>query len=176
MKELEINNTVYQVKFDYNFYNRLIEDSNKPRNKKQQGADATQTDGFDQLIMSLVDQDPDAIITAYRAGIVGKKRPTRADVAEALAEAGVWDSKDPYGDLYKELQTVGFLRLKVQHLLTLLKEQITTAEMASDAMQEAYGHSKKDEDKDQIEQTKNDIILARKSYELAKKFLDRLAK
>lgn len=176
MKEIEINNTVYQVKFDYNFYNRLIEQTNKSTNKQQQDGSAVQTDGFNQLIMSLVDQDPDAIVTAYRAGIVGKKRPTRADVAEALAEAGIWDSKDPYGDLYKELQSVGFLRLKVQHLLNLLKEQITTAEMASDAMQEAYGKSKKKDDKDTVEQAQNDIILARKAYELAKKFLDQLGK
>lgn len=179
MKQLEINDHEYEVKFDYNFYNRLLEEAdakskNNAKNKDNGGA--INTDGFNQLILQLIDRDPQAIVDAYRAAIVGKKRPTRRDIEAALAKSGVWDAKDPFGDLYKELKTDGFLRLKIQHLLHSMKEDITTSKIASEAVLESVGKSKKKEDQNAIQEAKNNVIIARKTYEMMKDFLDRLEK
>lgn len=179
MKQLTINDKEYTVKFDYNFYNRLLEDAqarakNKERDKAQDNAN--QTDGFNQLILQLIDQDPEAIVRAYRDAIVGKKRPTRSDIEQALADAGVWESKDPYGDLYKELKQDGFLRLKIQHLQRLMKEDIKTSEVALEATSESNKGKKDKQSQDEIQQAKNQVILSRKSYEMFNDFLSHLEK
>lgn len=179
MKHLEINGNEYEVKFDYNFYNRLLEEADaKPKNnaKNQGNGQAINTDGFNQLILQLIDHDPQAIVDAYRAAIVGKKRPTRHDIEAALAKDGVWDAKDPFGDLYKELKTDGFLRLKIQHLLHSMQEDITTSKIALEAVSESVGKSKKKDDQDSIQEAKNNVIVAQKTYEMMKDFLDHLEK
>ena len=171
MRELEIHGKAVEIKFNYNFYSRLMEEAQSKQNKK----DSSQTvDGFNQLIEGLVDQDPGAIVTAYRAAVVGKTRPTRADVEQALDEAGIWDTENPFNDLYKELQSVGFLRLKVQHLLQLLQEEVVTAKTALEAMQETANKSK--ESKEEVKQARNGVVLAQKTYEMAKNFIDNLSK
>lgn len=176
MKQLTINGSEYEVKFDYNFYNRILESAKSKNNEKQKGDGGNQTDGFNQLITQLVDRDPQAIVDAYHAAIVGKKRPTRRDVENALAEVGVWDAKDPFGDLYKELKTDGFLRLKIQHLIHLIHEDVVTAKTASEAVSESVGDSKKKDDLQQIKEAQNGVILAKKTYEMMKRFLDQLGK
>lgn len=166
MQSLTIDGHEYETKLDYNFYNRLIE---KAKNKNNATAD-----GFSQLIAGLVDQDPDAIITFYQAAVVGKKRPTRADVEKTLAEMGVWDEKDPYGTVYKEIQNVGFLKLKINHLLHTLHEDITTSKAALEVVEETNDNSK--EGKKNLAEAQNGVALAKKQYELTKKFLEQLGK
>lgn len=166
MKSLTINGEEVQVKLDYNFYNRLIEHT---KNK-----DKSEVDGFNKLIAGLVDQDPDAIITFYQSAVVGKKRPTRADVEKALTNAGVWDEEDPFGEVYKELQGVGFLKLKINHLLHTIKEDIQTSKAALEVTEEANDNSK--DSKAEVKEAKNTVALAKKRYELTKKFLEQLGK
>lgn len=166
MKSLKINGEEVQIKLDYNFYNRLIE---RTKNK-----DKSEVDGFNQLIAGLVDQDPDAIITFYQSAVVGKKRPTRADVEKALTNAGVWDEEDPFGEVYKELQGVGFLKLKINHLLHTIKEDIQTSKAALEVTEEANDNSK--DSKAEIKEAKNTVALAKKRYELTKMFLEQLGK
>lgn len=179
MKRLEINDHEYEVKFDYNFYNRLLEEADAKSKNNEQNKDndgAINTDGFNQLLLKLIDRDPQAIVDAYRAAIVGKKRPTRHDIEAALSANGVWNAKDPFGDLYKELKNDGFLRLKIQHLLHSMHEDITTSKIALDALLESVGKSKKKEDQQAIQEGKNNVIIARKTYEMMKDFLDHLEK
>ena len=166
MQSLTINGHEYETKLDYNFYNRLIE---KTKNK-----DTAQADGFSQLVAGLVDQDPDAIITFYQSAVVGSKRPTRSVIEQALAEMGVWDEKDPYGNVYKEIQNVGFLKLKINHLLHTLHENITTSKAALEVMEESNDNSK--ESKKSLQEARNGVALAKKQYDLTKKFLEQLGK
>lgn len=166
MNQLVFDNKEYPIKFDYNFYDRLIEHDSKK--------DDDSVDSFNRLIAGLVANDPDAIILAYQKAIVGKNRLTKGQVAKALDELGVWDSEDPFGDVYKEIRSAGFLKLKIKALLHSLKEDITTAKAALEVIEETSDKSK-DAKKD-LKDAQSSVAVAKKQYELTKKFLEQLAK
>lgn len=170
MNQLTINGKEYQIKFDYYFYDRLMQKFNKGKKK-----DDDQIDGFNRLIEGLVAEDPEAVIMAYQEAVVGKDRPTKGQIEQALDEVGVWDSDNPYGDVFKEFQSAGFLKQKIKALLHMLKEDETISLSALSVTKETADKKTKD-GKEQIKEAENRVALSKEQYNLTKKFLDQLAK
>lgn len=169
MNTLSIDGKDYTVKFDYYFYDRLINKFAKGKDKDSNN----QIDGFSRLIEGLVAEDPDAVVLAYQEAIVGKTRPSKGQVAQALDDAGIWESKDPFGDVYKEIRSAGFLKLKIRALVHLLKNDAETAEAALEVMKETSDNSK--DGKQAVKEAENQVALSKKQVELTKKFLEQLA-
>lgn len=111
---LKINGKDYDVKFNMQFANRLIEDYAVKNNDGQ-----ITLDGFSHLINDLVDCQPEAITNAYRYAldVPAKQLPSLNDVAQGLEEAGIFKNPDIFSDLFKELKDNGFLMLKLKAYL-----------------------------------------------------------
>lgn len=165
MNELEINGKTYQVKFNHRFYNRIVEEFAK----KHKDSD---TDGFNNLIAGLISQDPDAVVRAYRGACQSKSLPSMDAVGDALEDAGLFDSDKVFDDTYKAIKDNGFLEMKIQHLLKLLKDNWKNSEIALKVVKENTG---KREQKD-LQQAETDVQINKQAYELAKKQLQELDK
>lgn len=165
MNELEINGKTYQVKFNHRFYNRIVEEFAK----KHKDSD---TDGFNNLIAGLISEDPDAVVRAYRCACQSKTLPSMDAVGDALEDAGLFESNDIFGETYKAIKDNGFLAMKIQHLLKLLKDNWKNSEIALKVVKENTG---KREQKD-LQQAETDVQINKQAYELAKKQLQELDK
>lgn len=168
MDYLKINGKDCEIKFNHRFYDRVVTDYAK----KHKDSDV---DGFNNLIGGLISKDPDAVVRAYRCAIVGKDHPTANDVADALDEAGVFDDKNIYSKVFKEIKSSGFLAGKINHLLVSLKNVWRDSEIA---LEEALKQSdKNDKDySDMIRGAKTEVALNKRGYELAKKKIQELSK
>lgn len=166
MDSLSINGNLLPVKFNYTFYNRVLD---------HYAPDQKDTDGFNLLIAGLIAEDPSAIVKAYRFAIQQKSLPAAKDVEEALDAAGVWDSEDPFSDLYQQLRAVGFLRLKIQALLKSLKDTYTNSKTALGVVSGSFNPKSKD-DREAKRQAEVEVKLSKASYEMAKKQLTELGK
>lgn len=116
---LDINSQTYETKFNYKFYQRLMDNYSDDNN-----------DGFSRLIKQLVDRDPDALVNGYRYAIDAKNLPSADAVADALGAKGIWDQEDPYGDLYKVLKQDGFFRHRLRLLLSSIEEDANNGKKA----------------------------------------------
>lgn len=166
MDSLSINGDLLPVKFNYTFYNRVL-DHYDPSQKD--------ADGFNLLISGLIAEDPSAIVKAYRFAIQQKSIPAAKDVEEALNAAGVWDTEDPFGDLYQQLRSVGFLRLKIRALLKSLKDTYTNSKAALDVVSDSFNQKSK-KDREAKRQAEVEVKLNKAAYEMAKKQLAVLGK
>lgn len=168
MDYLKINGKDCEIKFNHRFYDRVVTDYAK----KHKDSDV---DGFNNLIAGLISEDPDAVVRAYRCAIVGKDHPTANDVADALDEAGVFDDKNIYSKVFKEIKSSGFLAGKINHLLKLMQN---TCEDTEAALQVFIEHSdKKDKDyQKNLQKAKLEVAARKKNYALTKKQVAELGK
>lgn len=166
MDSLSINGDLLPVKFNYTFYNRVL-DHYDPSQKD--------ADGFNLLISGLIAEDPSAIVKAYRFAIQQKSIPAAKDVEEALNTAGIWDTEDPFSDLYQQLRSVGFLRLKIRALLKSLKDTYTNSKAALDVVSGSLNPKSKN-DRETKRQAEVEVELNKAAYEMAKKQLTALGK
>lgn len=113
---LEINGQTYETKFNYKFYQRLVDDFGNDK-----------IDGFSRLINLLVDKNPVSLVKGYRYALDSKDLPSEDKVADALDTKGIWDQEDPYGDFYKRLKADGFLRHRLQLLLHSANKDVNSA-------------------------------------------------
>lgn len=165
MNELEINGKTCQVKFNHRFYNRIVEEFAK--NHKD-----SDTDGFNNLIAGLISQDPDAVVRAYRCACQSKSLPSMDAVGDALEDTGLFDSDKVFSETYQSIKDNGFLAMKIQHLLKLLKDNWKNSEIALKVVKENTG---KREQKN-LQQAETDVQINKQAYELAKKQLQELDK
>lgn len=168
MNQLQIGNTTYDIKFNHRFYDNIITDFAKKHKNSN-------SNGFNNLIQGLIDEDPDAIITAYRAAIEDKHKPTVSEVSAALDDAGVFDDKDAYSKVFKEIKSSGFLAGKIRHLLKLMYNDWKNSEEGLKVVMENSDKSDKDY-KNDVRQAKMETAIAKKAYELMKKILEELGK
>lgn len=166
MDSLSINGNLLPVKFNYTFYGRVLD---------HYATDDKDADGFNLLISDLIAEDPSAIVKAYRFAIQQKSLPAAKDVEEALDAAGMWDSEDPYSDLYQQLYSVGFFRLKIQALLKSLKDTYTNSKKALEVLGDSFNPKSK-KDQEAKKQAEVEVKLSKASYEMAKKQLADLGK
>lgn len=169
MNSLEINDKTYEIKFNYTFYGRVLD--HFVDGKDKDGDD--EVDGFNALLGALIEKDPNAIVKAYRFACVGKSLPALSDVASALDKAGIWDSEDPFGDLYKELKSVGFLALQIKRYLNSMKQDWKTSEII---LSVAKDQAKTKEEKETVRQSEVETAGAKARYEYVKKLLEDLGK
>lgn len=165
MDSLSINGNLLPVKFNYTFYSRVLDHYAK---------DDKDADGFNLLISDLIAEDPSAIVKAYRFAVQQKSLPSAKDVEESLNTAGVWDSEDPFSDLYQQLRSVGFLRLKIQALLKSLKDTYTNSKKALEVLSDTFNPKSKD-DRDRKREAETEVKLAKAGYELTKENLVKLS-
>lgn len=165
MDELTINGKTYQIKFNHRFYDRIVDEFAK----KHKDDDV---DGFNNLIAGLVSEDPDAVIKAYRCACQSNSLPSIDAVGDALDDEGVFDNDQVFSDVYKEIKASGFLAMKINHLLVLLKNIWKNSEIA---LKVVKGKATKDEQKD-VRVAETEVETNKQAYELAKKQLDELAK
>lgn len=165
MDELTINGKTYQIKFNHRFYDRIVSEYAK----KHKDADV---DGFNNLIAGLISEDPDAVIKAYRCACQSNSLPSIDAVGDALDDEGVFDNDQVFSDVYKEIKASGFLAMKINHLLVLLKNIWKNSEIALKVIKDK---ASKDEQKD-IRAAETEVETNKQAYELAKKQLDELAK
>ncbi len=165
MDELKINGKDYEVKFNHRFYNRIVEEFAK-ENKD------SDTDGFNNLIAGLISEDPDAVVRAYRCACQSKTLPSMDAVGDALEDAGLFESNDIFGETYKAIKDNGFLTMKIQHLLKLLKDNWKNSEIALKVVKEKTGKR----DQKNLQQAETDVEINKQAYELAKKQLQELGK
>lgn len=164
MNELEINGKTYRIKFNHRFYERIVEDYAK----KHKDSDV---DGFNNLINSLIMEDPDAVIRAYRFACDTKQVPSVNAVSKALDEQGAF-TPSVFNDVYKEIQSSGFLALKIRHLLTSLEHIWKESEVALQVVKENTPKNRQRE----IQQAETEVAINKQAYNLAKKQLAELAK
>lgn len=162
--QLEINGKVYETKFNYGFYHRIVDGYSNDKD----------ADGFNLFIGGLVDQDPQAIVKGYRFAIVGKDLPSEDEIADALDAKGVFEEDDPFGEMYKEVKSVGFLAKAINHLLALLKKDWKNSELALKILKDNATKSK--EDKDNLKQAVQEVEANKVAYETTKKILENLGK
>lgn len=165
MDELTINGKTYQIKFNHRFYNRIVDEYAK----KHQDDDV---DGFNNLIAGLVSEDPDAVVNAYRCACQSKSLPSIDAVGDALDDEGVFDDGQIFSKVYKEIKASGFLAMKINHLLVLLKNIWKNSEIA---LKVVKGKATKDKQKD-VQAAETEVETNRQAYELVKKQLAELAK
>lgn len=168
MDYLKINGKDCEIKFNHRFYDRVVTDYAK----KHKDSDV---DGFNNLIAGLISEDPDAVVRAYRCAIVGKDHPTANDVADALDEAGVFDDKNVYSKVFKEIKSSGFLAGKINHLLKLLHDGWTNSEAALKIFIEQADKKSKDY-QESLKDAKLEVAARKENYLLAKKVLANLGK
>lgn len=168
MDSLEINGKQYLLKFNHHFYERVLSNFAK----KHKDADI---DGFNHLIAGLIDEDPDSVIEAYRCAIVGKTLPTINDVSDALDEAGVFENKSVYSDVFNQIKSSGFLAGKVAHLLNLLHKDWKDSEIALQIFTKTSDKSGKDYKKD-LREAQMQVAARKRQWELAKEQLEQLSK
>lgn len=168
MEELEIGGKKYEIKFNHRFYDRVLSDFAK----KHKDSDS---DGFNNLIAGLIDEDPDAVVRAYRCAIVGKTQPTANDVSDALDEAGFFDNDDVFSDVFKQIKSSGFLAGKIRHLLKLMHDDWKDSEIALKVVSEHADKKAKDY-KEKLRTTQLAVAARKEAYELAKKQLAELGK
>lgn len=168
MDYLKINGKDCEIKFNHRFYDRVVTDYAK----KHKDSDV---DGFNNLIAGLISEDPDAVVRAYRCAIVGKDHPTANDVADALDEAGVFDDKNIYSKVFKEIKSSGFLAGKINHLLISLKNTWKNSEIALEVVSKQADKSDKDYP-ERLRGAKTEVALNKQGYELAKKQIQELSK
>lgn len=165
MDELKINGKDYEVKFNHRFYNRIVEEFAK-ENKD------SDTDGFNNLIAGLISEDPDAVVRAYRCACQSKTLPSMDAVGDALEDNGLFESDDIFSETYKAIKDNGFLAMKIQHLLKLLKDNWKNSEIALKVVKEKTGKR----DQKNLQQAETDVEINKQAYELAKKQLQELGK
>lgn len=173
MDSLEINGKMHDIKFNYKFYDRVVQhfadDQDTDKN--------TKVDGFNLMIGQLIDKNPQAVVKAYRYACVGKSLPALSDVADALDKEGIWDSKDPYADLYKQIKAVGFLAQAINHFLTSTEQDY---EISKIGLSVAKKFVKKDEDgkevTDQVRALELEAESNKAQAEWLKKRLEALGK
>lgn len=165
MDELTINGKTYQVKFNHRFYNRIVDEYAK----KHKDDDV---DGFNNLIAGLVSEDPDAVVKAYRCACQSNSLPSIDAVGDALDDEGVFDNGHIFSDVYKEIKASGFLAMKINHLLVLLKNIWKNSEIALKVVKDK---ANKDEQKD-VRAAETEVETNKQAYELVKKQLAELAK
>lgn len=168
MDYLKINGKDCEIKFNHRFYDRVVTDYAK----KHKDSDV---DGFNNLIAGLISEDPDAVVRAYRCAIAGKEHPTANDVADALDEAGVFDDKNIYSKVFKEIKSSGFLAGKINHLLTSLKDTWKNSEIALEVVSKQADKNDKDYP-ERLRGAKTEVALNKRGYELAKKQIQELSK
>lgn len=168
MDTLEIKGKQYEIKFNHRFYDRVISSFAKKHKKAD-------VDGFNNLIAGLIANDPDAVIRAYRCAIVGKTLPTTNDVSDALDDAGIFNQKDIYAKIFKELKASGFLAGKIHLLLTSLQENWKNSEIALKVATENSDKSDKDYKKN-LRAAQMEVAFRKQEYELAKNQLAELNK
>lgn len=116
---IKIDGHSFDTKFNFKFHRRLLEEYS-----------TKQTDGFTRLINQLFMQDPSALVQAYRCAIDNKTLPSEDRVAEALSEAGIFDSDNPYKDVYDEIKADGFLRQKLAFMESSMKNTVEDTQKA----------------------------------------------
>lgn len=165
MNGLKINGNDYEVKFNHRFYNRVVEEFAK-KNKN------SDTDGFNNLIAGLISEDPDAVVRAYRCACQSKVLPSMDAVGDALEDAGLFESNDVFSETYNAIKDNGFLAMKIQHLLKLLKDNWKNSEIALKVVKENAGKR----DQKDIQQAETEVEINRQAFELAKNQLQDLDK
>lgn len=165
MDELTVKGKTYQIKFNHRFYNRIVDEFSKAH----KDADV---DGFNNLIAGLVAEDPDAVVKAYRCACQGKTLPSADAVGDALDDEGVFDDSDVFSEVYKEIKASGFLAMKINHLLVLLKDNWKNSEIALNVIKTK---TNKDE-QDKIRAVEMEVETNKKTYELVEKQLAELDK
>lgn len=165
MDELTINGKTYQIKFNHRFYDRIVDEYAK----KHKDDDV---DGFNNLIAGLVSEDPDAVVKAYRCACQSKSLPSVDAVGDALDDEGAFENGHIFSDVYKEIKASGFLAMKINHLLVLLKNTWKNSEIA---LKVVKSKAVKDDQKD-IRAAETEVETNKQAYELAKKQLTELAK
>ena len=165
MDELTVNGKTYQIKFNHRFYNRIVDEFAKAH----KDADV---DGFNNLIAGLVAEDPDAVVKAYRCACQGKTLPSVDAVGDALDDEGVFDDNNVFGEVYKEIKASGFLAMKINHLLVLLKDNWKNSEIALNVIKKK---TNKDE-QDKIRAVEMEVETSKQTYELVEKQLAELDK
>lgn len=165
MDELTINGKTYQIKFNHRFYNRIVDEYAK-------GHKDDDVDGFNNLIAGLVSEDPDAVVKAYRCACQSKSLPSIDAVGDALDDEGAFDNGHIFSEVYKEIKASGFLAMKINHLLVLLKNIWKNSEIA---LKVVKGKATKDEQKD-VRAAETEVETNKQAYELVKKQLAELAR
>lgn len=153
---LQIDGKDYKIKFSWAFYQYCVESY----------TDDKDADGFNVFVNDLLNQNPDALVKGYRLAITDKKKPSLDAVAGALAEGGVFDSQNPYADLYGQLKQDGFLTLKLTSLAKRLKQEADNTALAFKI------YKQNGEKKDNLRQMQIDVDTAKAAYELAAKKMD----
>lgn len=157
---IEIDGTSYETKFNYRFYQRVVDNYST----KEQ-------DGFTRLFGELVDANPDALVSGYRYAIDAKKLPSTEAVAEALADSGIYDAEDPFADMFKQIKANGFLVLKLKGLMNIEKSGLKRA-------QEMLSIIKKNKDatEEDIKGAQNQLQMVELQYKSLEKRLKDLNK
>lgn len=115
INQLTINNKEYEIKFGYGFQKYALDHYS-----------TEEVDGFSRIFGGLIDEDPDVIVMAYRSAIVGKDKPSDAEVEAALETAGVFDS-DPFAEVYHQIKANGFLLMKLKQFIKSVDDNIANA-------------------------------------------------
>ena len=148
---LKINGKDYDVKFNMQFANRLIEDYAVKNNDGQ-----ITLDGFSHFTNAY----------RYALDVPTKQLPSLNDATQGLEEAGVFKNPDIFSDLFKELRDNGFLMLKLKAYLKSRQNIVDVSKKVLSGLT----------DKDQKESAMLDLKSAEAGLAQIKKELNQLEK